>query len=148
MAGNRLQFLTADDWILIQAKAVRCTFKLGDEIIRQGAWGDSIYIIRRGDASVEVAGTSSRAIVASLGPEDICGDMAFLEQGKATAAVIARDEEVEVDQIKVHDLRELMEAFPRLASRFYRSLALVLVQRLRVTTGELAREMQLRDRRE
>jgi CRP-like cAMP-binding protein len=147
MAGSRLQYLTADDWVLIQAKAVRRTFKLGDEIIRQGAWGDSIYIIRRGEASVELAGTGSRAIVAALGPGDICGDMAFLEQGKASAAVIAKEEVVEADEINAHELREVMEAFPRLASRFYRSLALVLVQRLRVTTGELAREMVLRDRR-
>jgi CRP-like cAMP-binding protein len=148
MAGNRLRYLTVDDWVLIQAKAVRRTFKLGDEIIRQGEWGDSLYIIRRGEASVELAGTGSRAIVAVLGPEDVCGDMAFLEQGKASAAVIAKDEEVEVEELNAHEMREVMEAFPRLASRFYRSLALVLVQRLRVTTGELAREMALRDRRE
>jgi hypothetical protein len=147
MTGNRLHYLTVDDWVLLQAKAVRRTFKLGDEIIRQGVWGDSIYIIRRGEASVELAGTGSRVIVATLGPEDVCGDMAFLEHGKATAAVIAREEEVEVDEINAHELRGLMEAFPRLASRFYRSLALVLVKRLKVTTGELAREMALRDRR-
>ncbi len=61
--------------------------------------------------------------------------------------MVAKDEEVDVDEIKAIDLREIMEAFPRLASRFYRSLALVLVQRLRVTTGELAREMAMRDRR-
>jgi extracellular factor (EF) 3-hydroxypalmitic acid methyl ester biosynthesis protein len=146
MTGNRLHYLTADDWILIQAKAVRRTFKLGDEIIRQGEWGDSIYIIRRGEASVELAGTGLRAIVAALRPEDICGDMAFLERGKATAAVVAKDEEVEVDEISARELREILEAFPRLASRFYRSLALVLVQRLKTTTAELGREMALRDR--
>jgi CRP-like cAMP-binding protein len=146
MAGNRLQYLTADDWVLLQAKAVRRTFRLGDEIIHQGAWGDSLHIIRRGEATVELAGTGSRAIVARLGPEDVCGDMAFLEQGKATAAVIAADEEVEVDEINAHELRALLEAFPRLASRFYRSLALVLVERLKATSRELAREMALRDR--
>jgi hypothetical protein len=42
-----LNYLTADDWVLIQAKAVPQTYKLGDEIIREGGWGDSIYIIRR-----------------------------------------------------------------------------------------------------
>ena len=147
MTGNRLAFLTADDWILIQAKAVRRTFKLGDEIIHQGAWGDSIYIIRRGEASVELAATGSRAIVAALGPEDVCGDMAFLEQGKATAAVVAKDDEVEVDEINAREMRGILEAFPRLASRFYRSLALVLAQRLKMTSNELAREMTLRDRR-
>ncbi len=81
MAGHRLRYLTVDDWVLLQAKAVRRTFKLGEEIIRQGDWGGNIYIIRQGEASVELAGTGSRAIVAVLGPEDICGDMAFLELG-------------------------------------------------------------------
>ncbi len=59
VTGNRLQYLTTDDWVLVQAKAVRRTFKLGDEIIRQGAWGDCIYIIRQGEASVEVAPSKS-----------------------------------------------------------------------------------------
>src|SRR5258708_35897764 len=99
MTGHRLRYLTTDDWVLLQAKMVRRTFKLGEEIIRQGDWGDSIYIIRRGEASVELAGTGSRAIVARLGPEDVCGDMAFLERGKASAAVVARAEGVEADQL-------------------------------------------------
>jgi CRP-like cAMP-binding protein len=127
---------------------VQRTFKLGDEIIRQGDWVDSLYVIRRGEVSVELADTGSRVIVATLGPGDICGDMAFLQQGKATAAVVAKDEEVEVEAINVHELRQILEAFPRLASRFYLSLALVLAQRLKATSRELAREMTLRDRRE
>jgi CRP-like cAMP-binding protein len=147
MAGNRLRYLTADDWILIRARAEQRTFKVGEEIIRPGDWGASIFIIRRGEASVELAGTGSRVIVAALGPEDICGDMAFLEQGKATAAVVAKDPEVEVDEIKAQELQEILEAFPRMASRFYRSLALVLMRRLKATSDELAREMMLRDRR-
>ena len=68
---------------MIQAKARR-TFKLGDEIIREGEWCNCIYIIRRGEASLELAGTEFGEIVAALGPDDISGDMAFLEQGKAT----------------------------------------------------------------
>lgn len=148
MAGNGLHYLTSNDWILIQAKAVQRTFKLGDEIIRQGDWVDSLYVIRRGEVSVELADTGSRVIVATLGPGDICGDMAFLQQGRATAAVVAKDEEVKVEAINVHDLRQILEAFPRLASRFYLSLALVLAQRLKATSRELAREMMLRDRRE
>ena len=148
MAGNRLHYLTPNDWILIQAKTTRHTFKLGEEIIRQGDWGDSIYIIRRGEASVELAGSATRAIVASLGPNDICGEIAFLEQSKASAAVVAMEEEVEVEKISAHELRKILEAFPRLASRFYQSLALVMAQRLKATSGELAREMGLRDRHE
>jgi CRP-like cAMP-binding protein len=61
---------------------------------------------------VVLVGTGSRAIVAELGPGAICGDMAFLEQGKATAAVIAKDEEVGVDEVNARELGEILEAFP------------------------------------
>src|ERR1700733_1750146 len=148
MGGNRLQYLTPNDWVLIQAQAVRRTFKMGEEIIRQGEWGDHICVIRRGEASVEMAGTGTRAIVASLGPNDVCGEISFLDQTRATAAVIAKDEAVEVDEISAIELRKILEAFPRLASRFYHSLALALAQRLKSTSRELAREMALRDRRD
>jgi CRP-like cAMP-binding protein len=147
MAGNRLQYLSANDWTLIKAKSSRRTFKLGEEIIRQGALSESIFIIRKGEASVELAGTNSRAIVATLGADDICGDIAFLEKGRATAAVIAKDENVEVDEVNAEELRALFESFPRLASRFYQSLAVILAQRLKDTSRELAREMALHDRR-
>jgi CRP-like cAMP-binding protein len=147
MAGNRLLYLSTNDWTLINAKSVRRTFTLGEEIIRQGAMTDSIFIIRRGEAAVELAGTNTRAVVASLGADDICGDIAFLEKGRSSAAVIAKDGEVEVDEIKAQELRELFEAFPRLASRFYQSLAVILAQRLKDTSRELAREMAIHDRR-
>jgi CRP-like cAMP-binding protein len=148
MAGNRLQSLTPNDWILLQAKANRRSYKLGDEIIKQGELNKGICIIRRGEASVELAGSSSRSMLATLGPDDICGEMAFLEQGKATAAVIASEEHVEVDEVEARELRALLVAFPGLASRFYLSLAVILAQRLRETSKELAHEMELRDRRE
>jgi CRP-like cAMP-binding protein len=144
MAGNRLQYLSANDWILIQARVKRHAFTLGEEIIRQGDWGDSIRIIRKGEASVELAGSGTRTILATLGPDDVCGEIAFLEKGKASAAVIASEENVEVDEINAKDLRALFEAFPGLASRFYLSLSMILAQRLRVTSKELGREMSVR----
>lgn len=147
MSRNGLHYLNANDWVLIRAKAVQRTYKLGDEIIQQGDSIENLYVIRRGEASVELAGTGSRAIVARLGPSDICGDMAFLEQSKATAAVVARDEEVEADEINIQEMRKILDAFPGLASRFYLSLAVILAQRLKATSRELAREMALRDRR-
>jgi extracellular factor (EF) 3-hydroxypalmitic acid methyl ester biosynthesis protein len=146
VANNRLEYLTPNDWTLLNAKARRRSFKLGEEIIQEGSFGDSIFVIREGTASVELAGSSSRSIVATLGRDDICGDMAFLERGKTTAAVVAKDVGVEVDEITADDLRDLFEAFPRLAFRFYRSLAVVLARRLHDTSRELAREMALRDR--
>jgi len=56
--------------------------------------------------------------------------------------------DVEADEVQALELRAMFVAFPGLASRFYLSLAVILAQRLRVTSKELAREMALRDRRE
>jgi len=145
VASNGLRYLTANDWALINAKAHRRHFKLGQEIIRQGSLGDRIYIIRKGEACVELAVTSTRTILATLGVEDICGDMAFLEKGRTTAAVVAKDVEVEVDEIQSADLRGIFEAFPRLAYRFYLSLAVVLARRLRDTSRALASEIASAD---
>lgn len=147
VANNRLQHLTSDDWTLINAKTRRRSFRLGEEIIRQGSLGDRIYFVRSGEASVELAGTKMRVMVARLGPDDICGDMAFLEKGSATAAVIANSDPVEADEITWKDLRELFDAFPRLASRFYQSLAVILARRLRETSKALAIEMSNSDRK-
>jgi CRP/FNR family transcriptional regulator, cyclic AMP receptor protein len=140
MANNRLLYLTANDWVLITAKAKRLTFHLGEEIIKEGALGNTIYVIRSGEASVELTGKESRTVVAKLEREDICGDMAFLEKSAATAAVVAKDEVVEVDAIRADDLRQLFESFPGMGARFYRSLAVVLARRLRETSKQLARE--------
>jgi CRP-like cAMP-binding protein len=147
MAANRLQHLSPNDWVLLQAKAARHTYKLGEEIIRQGAKGEAIFIIRRGAAAVELANTGTRTIVAMLGPGDICGEIAFLQHGMSTAAVVAKENEVEVDELKAQELRSLFEAFPGLASRFYLSLAVILATRLQITSKALAREMALRDKK-
>jgi len=140
MPRSTLQDLTRNDWTLIESKAKRIRFKLGDEIITEGAQIDHLYILRSGPASVELEGTTSRAVIATLSAGDVCGEMAFLGDSTATAAVVAKDE-VEVDAIWADDLRELVAVFPGFGVRFYRSLAVLLAQRLRETSKELLREM-------
>jgi CRP-like cAMP-binding protein len=138
LANNRLQFLTPNDWTLLGTKAKRLTFNLGEVIISEGSLGDALYIIRRGSASVELTSGKSNFKIADLGSDDICGDMAFLERGTSSATVVAKVDLVEVDAIQASDLRELFEIHPGLASRFYKSLAVVLARRLRETSRELA----------
>jgi CRP-like cAMP-binding protein len=144
---HQLPYLTPNDWSLINARAHRRVFALGDEMIHEGNMGEKIFIVRRGEATVEIAVSTKRSALATLGPGDICGEMAFLERGKTTATVVARETEVEADEIAYGDLRDLFDAFPRLASRFYHSLAVLLARRLEYASRELAREMAVADRR-
>jgi CRP-like cAMP-binding protein len=121
-------------------KAKRISLKLGQEIIKEGARIDHLYILRRGSASVELEGTTARAVITTLSAGDVCGEMAFLGSSTAAAAVVTKDE-VEVDAIWADDLRELVAVFPGFGMRFYRSLAVLLAQRLRETSKELLRDM-------
>lgn len=140
MASNTMQDLTRNDWTLIESKAKRIRVQVGQEIIKEGTRIDHLYVLRRGSASVELAGTTSRAVIATLSAGDVFGEMAFLGDSTATAAVVATDE-VDVDAIWANDLRELVTMFPGFGARFYRSLAVILAQRLRETSRELLREM-------
>jgi len=109
---------------------------VGQEIIKEGTRVDHLYVLRSGSASVELEGTTSRAVIATLSAGDVFGEMAFEE----TAAVVATDE-ADVDAIWANDLRELVTMFPGFGARFYRSLAIILARRLRETSRELLREM-------
>jgi CRP-like cAMP-binding protein len=64
MSRSTLEDLTRNDCTLIESKAKRIRVELGQEIIKEGARIDHLYVLRRGSASVEVEGTTSRAVLA------------------------------------------------------------------------------------
>ena len=143
MAKSTLEFLTENDWSLILAKSKRLTYEPGEEIIKQGIPGKVLYILRNGTASVEVTNLEGKSEIAVLGPDEICGDIAFLLKDeilmdKTSAAVLARDK-VEADLVEAEELGKLFESFPIVGARFYRSLAVVLARRLRDTSQTLAK---------
>ena len=125
-APDRLEFITPNDWILIIDKSRRVDFKKNEVLIKQGKREQTIYILLEGRLNIDVNG----AQIASIGPGEICGEMAYLENGLASANAIAQ----QVGQAYAIDwmvLTDLFELFPHLAKRFYRSLAVKLSRRLR-----------------
>jgi len=126
-----LIYLTANDWALVADKATRVHFKKGDVMVHRGKRADGVYLLLKGMARVQIA---SQPMVRALGPGEICGEMSFLEDGPASANVIA-DSEVEAYHLDRPTLQSVFELFPHLASRFYRSLATNLSRRLRELIG-------------
>lgn len=126
-AKNHLEFLTQNDWMLIVDRAKKVQFKKDEVLIHQNRANKIVYLICSG--KVQVA-TSPNSVIAMLGAGEICGEMAFLEGGIASASVTAVDN-VEAYAIDWGGLKDLFELFPHLGSRFYRSLALGLSRRLR-----------------
>jgi extracellular factor (EF) 3-hydroxypalmitic acid methyl ester biosynthesis protein len=126
-AKNHLEFLTQNDWMLIVDRAKKATFQKDDVLIHQNRANKTVYLICSGKVQVS---TAPKMVIATLAAGEICGEMAFLEGGIASASVIAIDN-VEAYAIDWTGLKDLFELFPHLGSRFYRSLALGLSRRLR-----------------
>jgi CRP-like cAMP-binding protein len=126
-AKNGLTYLSQNDWTLIADKANRVQFKAGDHLIQQGRRTNGVYFLLAGSASVHIPG---REIPPALAPGDICGEISFLDEQPATVDVIAK-QPVEAYYVDRPTLESLFELFPHLGSRFYRSLAFSLSQRVR-----------------
>jgi CRP-like cAMP-binding protein len=123
---NGLQYLTQNDWALLVDRAKRVAFKKGNTLIQQGKQSGMLYLLLTGKVTIE----ASKVVIAHIGPGQICGEMAFLEDTLASASAIA-DEDVEAYALTWTALADMFELFPHLASRFYRSLAVNLSRRLR-----------------
>ena len=54
MPDSSLQDLTRNDWTLIDSKAKQMSFNLGEEIVKEGARIEHLYVLRHGTAAVEL----------------------------------------------------------------------------------------------
>jgi CRP-like cAMP-binding protein len=133
-AKNRLEHVTQNDWMLIVDRAKRTVFKKDEVLIQAGKQNKTVYLLVKGNAKVEGA---AKAFIAQIGPGEICGEMAFLENGVASASVSATGE-LEVCAVEWSALSDLFELYPHLGSRFYRSLAMNLSRRMRELIGAKA----------
>src|SRR5262244_1638590 len=126
----QLKYLTANDLALLRTISKRRSFKPREIIISVNSRPPSLFMLVSGTAVVEMV----RGVpIAKLGPGDICGEMAFVESNAASASVVA-ETETTVDALDLPALAEVFNHHPHLEARFYRSLALLLSQRLRSTS--------------
>ena len=99
-----------------------------DEVIlEEGAAGDSIFVIARGEVSVVLPGAAGRPVpISTLGEGEFFGEMALIEQKPRSATVIAREETVLLE-IKGAAFHKLL----RENAEFEFKVLLVLSERLR-----------------
>ena len=74
-------------------------YKKGEQIIKQGDYGISVYIILNGNVEVSRESEGRDVALATLGPGDIIGEMIFLNKGVEVRSASARalqDSELEV----------------------------------------------------
>lgn len=137
--------LTPKELEQIAAVAKQESYLAGAEIFMEGDKAHSLYVIKFGTVKIQHSGKDDRVDVATLGTGSHFGEMAFVDKEKRSASVTVT-EKAEIVQIDFENLIKVLEANPAIAVKVYRSMALFLCGRLRMTTSDLtfAREKNMR----
>jgi CRP/FNR family transcriptional regulator len=115
-----------------------CRFDRGMVIVRQGDTASAFYLILSGE--VEVTKTDGRdgstaTSLATLGPGDVFGEMALLDDGTRSSSVTARAP-TRCGLLSRWDFREELRRSPEVAIR----LLAILSRRIRLLDERLARQ--------
>ncbi|MCA9898690.1 MAG: mechanosensitive ion channel [Ardenticatenaceae bacterium] len=98
------------------------TYTTGEQLVKQGESGDSLFIITRGSVSVYVRSVDGRSVYANqLHAGDFFGEMSLLT-GEARAASIRADEETDVIIINKEAFANVLTQDPTILERFVTAL--------------------------
>lgn len=118
-----------------QFEAAAQTMKLarGELLIRRGDPGGDVYLVRAGTLEVVDSRSTPEAILNTLSPGAVVGEMAFLDDSPRSVDVRAGGEAV-VLRWSRDDLRSLLARNPDLAAAFYENIARLATLRVRHLT--------------
>jgi CRP-like cAMP-binding protein len=110
--------LTAQQRERLQGSAEFVTYGQGETIISEGAEGDSMFMICRGQATVSRRTQKGESFtVAQLGVGDLFGEMTLCT-GEPRSATVRTRSECELAEITRFSLAQLFEEDPTLLERF------------------------------
>lgn len=135
MLGNVSLFagLKPSQLKLLAFTSQHLTFMEGDMLFNQHDSGDAAYVVLCGKAEIIVKIDGSDVVVATLGENDIIGEIAILCDVPRTASVRAASK-LETLCIEKEQLLKLLKEFPAMAI----DLMKVLAERLAATTADLS----------
>jgi CRP/FNR family transcriptional regulator, cyclic AMP receptor protein len=117
---------------LLAFTSERLEYLSGDELFHQGDYADAAFIILKGEADILVDTPSGRVRVASLGKNDIIGEIAILCDVPRTATVVAQSD-LETLRVSKDGFLHLITQFPQAGIEVMTELA----SRLHDTTQAL-----------
>ena len=117
---------------LLAFTSERVVFRPGDDVVRQGDAGDAAYIVLEGEADVLVDTPDGELKVATLGCNDIIGEIAILIDVPRTATVRAN---VPLTTLRItkDNFFNLVTEVPEMGVEIMKELA----RRLEKTTADL-----------
>jgi CRP-like cAMP-binding protein len=132
-----LPFLEAAEEDALLAAAAPKAFERNQVVLEQGIPLRAIYVIDDGAVRVERQDKEKVVPLAILTAGEFFGEMSFVD-GAPTSAKVVADEPTRLRIIDEATVDRMSRADPTFAGRLYRSIAAILVDRLRLTSMHLA----------
>lgn len=130
------RFLSGIEEQALLAAAFARDVPAGEVVLEQHAEIGSIFLLDTGIVAIERVESGAPVPLAVLGPGDIFGEMSFVSGHPASARVVAI-EAARLRVINTENVECLRATFSGFAGRFYRSIAAILVERLRHTSRDV-----------
>lgn len=132
-----LRFLEPAEEDALLAAASVSTLEPGDVVVEEGVKQRAIYVVDEGAVRIERGRGKAETVLAVLGPGQFFGEMSFID-GAPTSARVVANAPTKLRMIDMLTLDNLTDIDPTFGSRLYRSIAAILVERLRVTSVDLS----------
>jgi CRP/FNR family transcriptional regulator, cyclic AMP receptor protein len=128
---------------LLAFMSERVGFDPGKQLMRQGDPSDAAYLIIDGHVDIVLETPAGQFTVATLGPNDIVGDMGILGNVPRAATVRAKDRVIAL-RISKEPFMRMVREFPNMAVSIMQELAQRLESTNRQLSGALAEINRLR----
>jgi extracellular factor (EF) 3-hydroxypalmitic acid methyl ester biosynthesis protein len=131
-----LAFLDAAEESALLAAAPVKTYAPGEVVLERNVPLRAIFVVDEGSVRVERDDGGHVITLAVLGPGQFFGEMSFVD-GAPTSATVVANTATRLRMINTMIIDNLSEVDPSFGTRLYRSIAAILVERLRLTSMDL-----------
>lgn len=129
---------------LLAFMSERVAFDRGKLLFRQGDLGDAAYLIIDGEAEVIAETPAGPVVLATLGANEIVGEMAILGNAPRSATVRAKDRLITL-RISKEPFMRMVREFPSMAVSMMQELAQRLAANNNQLSSALAEVRRLRE---
>ena len=123
---------------LLAFTSERLEYPSGDELFHQDDYGDAAYVLLKGEADILVDTPRSAMTIATLGRNDIVGEIAILCEVPRTATVVAHGD-VDALRVSKEGFFHLVTQFPQVGVEVMSALAAKLHRTTQALTAARAR---------
>jgi CRP-like cAMP-binding protein len=134
-----LPFLKIEEERALLKSAQQRSFDRDQLVLEKNASARAIYLIEDGAVRVELNDEPGAFPMAILGRGEFFGEMSFVD-GAPTSARVVAEEATRLRMIDEANIERFERVDPSFTGRLYRSIAIILVQRLRRTSMHVSLE--------